>query len=824
MQACGYPSRVLAEGPWRRRWLSLATAVLTVTFCLVQPSRPVSAAAPPDPAIQLPWPTGTSYFINGGFSYGEADHGVTCCPSDFYALDFALPSGSTLSADMDGTVHQGFDYFGYGHYLTITHGNGLVSLYAHLGSYSVPDGTRVQQGQQVGVSDCSGSGCCPPLPTGGGCSANAHLHFAIHVGQDSNPDDYNQPPFLPEPMSGYTGFGNCGFGKPSFKCGPFTSSPPPQTAVAAAYVVPDVAMAAAGALRTMLRSAPADPVRVASSGPGPPCGINPFALPDSSAAPQNIVRGPDGNLWLTEENNNAIARITPQGAVTEFGLPQANSDPFGITVGPDGNLWFTELGTRQVGRITPQGAITQFPLPSAASRMPYEIAQGADGNLWFTEVPDGGLPAVARITPAGGAVTEFPLGASFAEPSGLTRGPDGNVWFTDRNAAVIGRITSAGMVSAFPLPRAGDSATDITVGPDGNLWFTDQTYDSIGHIGTDGTVGIIDVSFKPRGITAGPEGSLWFTAGGRLGRITLDGTVSWYPLPAQPGNPLGSGGIAVGPDGNVWLTDASRDHAAVVRFAPGSCGYWMAASDGGMFSFADARFFGSAGGIHLNRSVVGMAATPDENGYWLVATDGGIFTYGNAEFHGSTGALHLNQPIVGMAATPDSHGYWLVAADGGIFTFGDAPFLGSTGAKHLNRPIVGMSATPDGRGYWLVASDGGIFAFGDAPFLGSTGATHLNQPIVGMSATPDGRGYRMVASDGGVFAFGSASFAGSMGATRLNQPVVGMSTTSTGGGYWLVASDGGVFTFGDAPFLGSMGGARLNQPVVAIAGRRLIPG
>ena len=105
-----------------------------------------------------------------------------------------------------------------------------------------------------------------------------------------------------------------------------------------------------------------------------------------------------------------------------------------------------------------------------------------------------------------------------------------------------------------------------------------------------------------------------------------------------------------------------------------------------------------------------------------MASDGGIFTFGDAAFFGSTGAIHLNKPIVGMAATPDGKGYWLVASDGGIFTFGDAAFFGSTGAIRLNKPIVGMAATPDGKGYWLVASDGGIFTFGDAAFYGSTGA------------------------------------------------------------------------------------------------------
>ena len=75
-----------------------------------------------------------------------------------------------------------------------------------------------------------------------------------------------------------------------------------------------------------------------------------------------------------------------------------------------------------------------------------------------------------------------------------------------------------------------------------------------------------------------------------------------------------------------------------------------------------------------------MASTHDGLGYWLVASDGGIFSFGDAGFHGSTGATPLNKPVVGMAATQDGLGYWLVASDGGIFSYGDAQFHGSAGA------------------------------------------------------------------------------------------------------------------------------------------------
>src|SRR5258706_404484 len=79
-------------------------------------------------------------------------------------------------------------------------------------------------------------------------------------------------------------------------------------------------------------------------------------------------------------------------------------------------------------------------------------------------------------------------------------------------------------------------------------------------------------------------------------------------------------------------------------------------------------------------------------GYWMVASDGGVFSFGDAKFAGSAGSQGLNKPIVAMTPTPTGLGYWMVASDGGIFAFGDAPFVGSAGAITLNKPIVGMGA------------------------------------------------------------------------------------------------------------------------------------
>ena len=280
---------------------------------------------------------------------------------------------------------------------------------------------------------------------------------------------------------------------------------------------------------------------------------------------------------------------------------------------------------------------------------------------------------------------------------------------------------------------------------------------------------------------------------------------------------------AVSPPGtgtvDILLTNAKGTSIAGLldQFSYTAPGYWEVASDGGIFAFGGAPFYGSMGGKPLNKPIVGIAGTPTGTGYWEVASDGGLFAFGGAQFHGSMGGKPLNQPIVGMAPTPTGGGYWEVASDGGLFAFGNAPFYGSMGGKKISAPIVQMIAAPTGTGYWEIGSDGTVYSFGFAGHYGGMGGKALNKPIVGGAATPTFDGNWQVASDGGIFAFGSAGYYGSMGGKPLNQPIVGMTTTLDGGGYWMVASDGGIFSFGDAVFSGSMGGKPLNAPVVGIA-------
>jgi hypothetical protein len=159
-------------------------------------------------------------------------------------------------------------------------------------------------------------------------------------------------------------------------------------------------------------------------------------------------------------------------------------------------------------------------------------------------------------------------------------------------------------------------------------------------------------------------------------------------------------------------------------------------------NFGDARFFGSTGGIPLTMPIVGMASTPSGRGYWLVASDGGIFAFGDAGFFGSTGAIALTRPIAGLATTPSGRGYWMSAIDGGLFAFGDAAFFGSSVGR-VNSDLRGMAPTPTGRGYWQVASDGEVFSFGDAPASGRRqgrviGIAGLPVPVAVTPIVPQG--------------------------------------------------------------------------------------
>ena len=425
--------------------------------------------------------------------------------------------------------------------------------------------------------------------------------------------------------------------------------------------------------------------------------------------------------------------------------------------------------------------------------------------------------------------------------------PGGQIATTEYSSSTGGYTSSSNQQSPFnAVPDDGDAVS----GNSNHHWTTsvsDGTVQSTWpQIGTfSGTISATADPGRPYDFPYGRLVTVTLT--GSSGKITIPGTEFYVDLglnsdlvtiAAVPGqlNITGQGwghgigmgqwgalGYAIGQDngdGNYtysqivdhYYTPATLESLSNISQVGGNSGgvggYWVNASDGGVFSFGHAQFFGSTGGMRLNQPVVGVAATHDAGGYWEVASDGGVFSFGDAHFWGSTGSIVLNKPMVGMAVTPDGGGYWLVASDGGIFAYGDAQFHGSTGSIVLNKPIIGMVPTHDGGGYWLIASDGGVFAFGDAGFFGSLGGASPATALVGVAPTPDGGGYWVLGANGTVYPFGDAPQLGvsavSPGLATMRGPMTGLIPDFSGQGFDAVNGSGQVFAYGDAPWFGDV--------------------
>ena len=119
-------------------------------------------------------------------------------------------------------------------------------------------------------------------------------------------------------------------------------------------------------------------------------------------------------------------------------------------------------------------------------------------------------------------------------------------------------------------------------------------------------------------------------------------------------------------------------------------GYWLDASDGGDLRLWRRRLlrlhprsglpsgrFGRAE-LSSNAPIVGMVPSSDGGGYFMVASDGGVFAFGDARFAGSCpGIGGCSGAAVAVMPDASGNGYWLVTQTGHVYTFGDAPNYGA---------------------------------------------------------------------------------------------------------------------------------------------------
>lgn len=145
---------------------------------------------------------------------------------------------------------------------------------------------------------------------------------------------------------------------------------------------------------------------------------------------------------------------------------------------------------------------------------------------------------------------------------------------------------------------------------------------------------------------------------------------------------------------------------------------WVLERNGRVHDCAGSNVYGSFGGA-FDGVPVGIESTASGTGYWVVTSNGAVYSFGDAAYYGGANTINLQSEIVDVKSSLTGKGYWLVAKDGGVFTYGDAKFYRSAGNINLDYEIVDMKPTVDNKGYWLLGNDGGVFTYGNARFFGS---------------------------------------------------------------------------------------------------------
>jgi beta-lactamase class A len=91
--------------------------------------------------------------------------------------------------------------------------------------------------------------------------------------------------------------------------------------------------------------------------------------------------------------------------------------------------------------------------------------------------------------------------------------------------------------------------------------------------------------------------------------------------------------------------------------------------------------------VALNAPIVGMTATPDGGGYWLVASDGGVFSFGDAPFAGSAAGTSTDgASVVGIAGKEG--GYWIAYGLGNLATM--IPAIAAYAATRVDNITVAV--------------------------------------------------------------------------------------------------------------------------------------
>jgi hypothetical protein len=337
-----------------------------------------------------------------------------------------------------------------------------------------------------------------------------------------------------------------------------------------------------------------------------------FATFVAPAYAATITATPTAGTASTATSSAFTVTLVPVGNTMPVTFAQLTGGP-SLNVNPSTGA-ITTSGTLAAGSYTATGNMTDLPATDT-------------GTFSFTLTVTPGT--ITQIAPTTGTIS-FSLSPFFSAQL-LTSGATGSVTFAKTGGSANLAVSSSGVVTPVGAPlRAGSYSVNGT------------DSDSLNNTGTfTFTLTVTaDLPGAPTIQTA--------SAGNNSAKVR------WAP-------PANDGGSAI----TGYLITPSGGAPPVIAAAGTTSFTVPGLSDGVAYTFTVAAMNAAGTGP---ASAPSNSVTPTPTGYWLVASDGGIFSFGQNLFYGSTGGMHLNQPIVGMASTPDGLGYWLVASDGGIFS------------------------------------------------------------------------------------------------------------------------------------------------------------
>jgi streptogramin lyase len=296
-----------------------------------------------------------------------------------------------------------------------------------------------------------------------------------------------------------------------------------------------------------------------------------------------LTAGPDGNIWVALQN--AVARVTPDGAVKEFtqtDFDKLGSPQGGITAA-DGAVWVSQPpnGVQSILKITPGDppvatsfAVTDIDAGATAMTL------GPDGNIWVGVL--GKLVKFPTSDPTQSTVYPF----AGLLPKGLAASPDGTIWVTDgSNGGQLLNVKTDGTPVHDPYPTGG-SPQFLAAAPSGQITVSLPINDpqQIGQLVPGGSLTTIDrpIPADPFGVAFGGDGAFWVAmfAGNRLDRVTTDGQLtSLTGFPDVSGQ--GPRQITAGPGNTLWATldnpsDPAEPNSKIARITgvepPPTCG------------------------------------------------------------------------------------------------------------------------------------------------------------------------------------------------------------------------------------------------------------